>query len=579
MHAADPAAVAAGVDHAVPDDAVLDAPRRRVGPLAEVAIVAASWLIGQLVFFRSQWLSGFDRVMGDPGAARFIIYVNENWYQSLLGHASWRNPGFYFPLKGTLGLSDTLLVWQLIYAPARALGADPFLAYQLVLMALSALGFVGFYAFVRTMWRPPMALGVLGAAVFTFSNALYANANHPQLFGVLLLPAVGLLGVAALRDAGRGRRRGAVWGAGLGALAVLCIYSTYYVGFFSVLAVLIALFATVAVAPRRTWHRAVDVVRHGWATILGVVVGAIAPAALFAVTYLPALRSSGGYDLATARYFAPRASDLLNVGLGNLLWGSVVVQPLVHGTAGGPERDYAVTPLLLVASIVVAVIATWRERSSSRSAATTSYSTAVLTFTGLVLLVLPLELGSTFLWSAVAWLPGASGIRAVDRIGVVATGVLALALVDGLARLWPWLRTSVPRVVLVSAVALGATALCLEQVNISDSSMLSRSAQLAVLDSMPAPPRSCSSFFIVSAFGSQLHPARLQTTAMLLSARFGIPTLNGTSGSFPSGWGLLYPASTGYLAGVEHWVALHHLVAAGVCELDLDTKSWSTPLG
>jgi hypothetical protein len=437
--------VAEAVTHDVPGGAV------DLGRGTEAVIVASGWIVGQLVFFRAQWLSGFDRVMGDPGAARFIIYVNENWYQSLLGHASWRNPAFYHPIKNTLGLSDTFLLWQIVYTPMRALGADPFLAYQLVLVASSALGFVTFYLLVRTLWHPPIALGLLGAAVFAFSNALYANANHPQLFGVLLVPSVCLLGVAAWRAAVAHRTTGILWGAAFGALSVLVIYSTYYVGFFALLAAVIAGILALLVAPRATAASVAEVVRRGWKALLGVVLGAVLPALLFAVTFLPALHAAGGYKLRSASFFAPTLADLVNVGFGNLVWGATLVQGAVHGVAAQSERDYAVTPILLVLSVLAAVLATVREHRDAAPAGGRRYSSAVLATTGVVLLFLPVAIGGTFLWRVVYWIPGASGIRAVDRISVVASAVLVLALVDASTRLAPWLRGALSRPALVVA--------------------------------------------------------------------------------------------------------------------------------
>lgn len=552
--------------------------RRRTGPGAEAVIVAGTWLVGQLVFFREQWSSGFDRVMGDPGAARFIIYVNENWYQSLLGHAAWRTPAFYFPIKNTLGLSDTFLLWQVVYAPARALGADPFLAYQVVLVASSALGFATFYLLVRTLWRPPIALGLLGAAVFTFSNALYANVNHPQLFGVLLLPSVCLLGVAAWRAALGGDRRGVAYGAGFSALGILVLYSTYYVGYFALLAVPVAAVVALLVAPRASLASASQVVRRGWPVLIGVLVGAVLPTILFAITFLPALRSAGGYKLGSASFFAPQLPDLVNVGLGNLLWGTVLVRGTVHGTAALSERDYAVTPILLALCLLAVVLATVRERREVPRGER-RYSSAVLAVTGIVLLLVPMADGSSArtqhsLWSTVYWIPGASGIRAVDRISLVACGVLVLALVDAGAHLYPWLRKKVGAPGLAVGFALLALVLCLEQVNVSDTSLMSRRSQLALLDAAGSPPAGCASFFVETPTASAAHPARVQTTAMLLSARSGVPTLNGTSGSFPKGWHLFYPMRHGYLQSVSRWIAIKHLTGR-VCALNLDTDRWS----
>jgi len=566
--------VAEAVTYDAPLAAPASAATRRIGTGGEALLVAGGWLVGQFVFFRAQWSSGFDRIMGDPGAARFIIYVNENWYQSLLGHASWRNPAFYYPIKNTLGLSDTFLLWQVVYTPARALGADPFLAYQLVLLASSALGFATFYVLVRTLWRPPIALGLVGAAVFAFSNALYLNVNHPQLFGVLLLPSVCLLGVAAWRSARRGGAGGMAWGAAFGALGVLVIYSTYYVGFFGLIAAAIAAVVALIVAPRATIASVGDAVRGGWKVLVGVLLGAVLPAILFAVTYLPALHAAGGYKLQSAYYFRANLEDLVNVGVGNLLWGSTLVHGVVHGTAALSERDYAVTPILLVLSLLAVVVATVRERRAAAPPSGRRYSAAVLAVTGVVLLLVPMAVGSTFLWRAVYWIPGASGIRAVDRISIVASGVLVLALVDAGTRLAPWLRSTMPGPAFAVCVAALAIVLCLEQVNVTSSSQMSRRAQVALLASAPTPSRACRAFFVETRTASAAHPARVQTTAMLLSERFAIPTLNGTSGSFPKGWRLFYPMRSGYLAGVRYWVAVKHITGR-VCALNLDTDRWT----
>jgi len=566
------------VAEAGPRDAVHDADgpdhpvARRPGRALEVALVCGTWLAGQLVFFRSQWLSGFDRSMGDAGAARFIVYVNENWYQALLGHASWKNPAFYYPLRSTLGLSDTFLLWQVVYAPARALGADPFLAYQLSLVFASAVGFATFYLLVRALWRPPVALGLLGATLFTFPNALYVNANHPQLFGVLLLPAPLLCFLGAWRLATRRRPAGIALGALAGALGVLVAYSTYYAGFFAALAVVVVLVLSVAVAPSAL-RRVVAALRAGgWKAVAGAIGGAVLPGALFLDTFLPALHAAGGYQLGAAKFFAPTLPDLVNVGTGNLLWGSALGH-LLHGTAAGPERDYSVTPILLVTTLVAVVAATVLERRAQPGGAGWRYSSAVLATSALLLLLSPMVVGSAFLWRAVYWIPGASGIRAIDRIAVVASSLLVLALVDAGTRVWPWCTRRVPRGALVTGAVVLAALICLEQVNVADSSQLSRRTQTALLDAVPAPPPSCTAFFVETARGSTTHPARVQTTAMLLSVRFGVPTLNGTSGSFPPGWHLFYPTRPHYLANVRAWVHAHH-IAGQVCALDLDTDRW-----
>jgi len=229
-----------------------------------------------------------------------------------------------------------------------------------------------------------------------------------------------------------------------------------------------------------------------------------------------------------------------------------------------------------VLSLLATLVASLREHRDVAPPEGRRYSSAVLAATGCILLLVPMAIGGTFLWQAVYWIPGASGIRAVDRVSVVACGVLVLAMVDAVARLAPWLRASLPRPALVAGFCALAVVLCLEQVNVTDSSQMSRRAQLALLAAPKTPPRRCTSFFVETKTAPAGHPARVQTTAMLLSARYGIPTLNGTSGSLPRGFRLFYPPWSGrqYLEGVAYWVGLKHITGT-VCALNLNTSRWS----
>ena len=55
------------------------------------------------------------------------------------------SPNFFFPAKGTLGYSDTLVLNQIFYAPLRAIGLDSFLAFEWTLSLLSLVGFAALF--------------------------------------------------------------------------------------------------------------------------------------------------------------------------------------------------------------------------------------------------------------------------------------------------------------------------------------------------------------------------------------------------------------------------------------------------
>ena len=72
-------------------------------------------------FFGSTIWSGFRLSSGDEGDATLIAFLHEHVYQSLLGHASLRNPQFFYPTPGVLGYTDAFLLNQIFYAPLRFL--------------------------------------------------------------------------------------------------------------------------------------------------------------------------------------------------------------------------------------------------------------------------------------------------------------------------------------------------------------------------------------------------------------------------------------------------------------------------
>ena len=51
-------------------------------------VVAMWWMLGALVYFRRSFFTGFDKVMGDDGDGRLIVYIHEHWLRVFRGNAS-----------------------------------------------------------------------------------------------------------------------------------------------------------------------------------------------------------------------------------------------------------------------------------------------------------------------------------------------------------------------------------------------------------------------------------------------------------------------------------------------------------
>jgi hypothetical protein len=536
--------------------------------------VFGAWLLGALVFFYAEWSTGFNRVMGNVGDGRLAIYLNEEWFVVLKGSQPWKSPPFFSPVKGALGYTDTFFLYQIFFAPFRALGADPFLGQQLTIIALSLVAFVCFVALARGMFRAPLFIAVVGALVFTFANNIALHAGSMQIFGIYLAPPIGLLAFWSWRRRFDRPVTSVLGAVCAGALYGLFLFSTYYAAWLALLAVGIVVVLVVLFNPRdavRGWRTAFQT---GWRTLLGGVIGAGVGIIPFVLTYLPVVHQFGtrNYDQAIKDY-APAVSQIWSPGHENFLWDYLFHYPYPAPRSMAVGSSYALTPLLsvtMVAGIAVIVFAVFTHRAGMNR---TLRLTLALCCTAIILSILPLTTSAGSLWIIVWHLPGASGIRAVARVGLATDLVAAFALV-GLAteamHHWPRLRQR------SGLRTLAVIVLCLivvEQAQGTFSSKLWRNEQLAILASVRAAPANCRSFYVTAPPPAKMAlQSTVQTEAMLISQQLGLPTVNGYSGETPPGWHFPDANAGSYLGMVRRWVQSHHL--RDVCQLNIDDMEW-----
>jgi len=547
-------------------------------------MVLVVWFAGALVFFRAQWRSGWNLMMGNDGDPRLVVYLNEHWFQVFHGQASWLNPGFFYPVKGLLGWSDTFFLYQVFYGPLRLLGADPFLAMQLTIVLLSLVGFASFFALVRLGFGSGRVVALALALAFTFSNTLWLHAGSFQDNGVWLVPLVALCGLAAWRAAGEGRRlRAGLLGFACGGLAIMFLYTTFYVGYFSFLAALILLIVALVVGRARFVRAAVGGVATRWRAVVAAVAGFGIGLWPFILTYLSAQRSTPSNNYAIAVAYAGRIPDVINIGSGNVLWSSLIHSVIPRVNLQSYELTYAPTPALWLAALgggLLCALWLWTGRATDPAAARTA---VVLAITTLIMAGVGLHSRPVTMWAAIHHLPGAKALRAIDRAQIV-TGYLAFLTVAAAAtevfQRLSWSRArhyesgrAGRRWLLYPSMAL----LCLvvvEQWNTADTSMVSRRTQNALLASVRPAPSGCRTFFVVDSQNSRMPFFEYQIDAMLISQKLRLPTINGYTAHNPPAWNLERPGDPAYLDSVQSWLTQNRL-SGGVCKLDLAGMNWS----
>src|SRR5207344_1847949 len=89
------------------------------------------------VFYRDLIASGFDKIPGDDGDSLLNLHVLEHWRQWLFrGHGAWLSLSNLFPLTNTLGYTDSLFLFGVLFGVIRALSIDLLTAYQCTLLVV-----------------------------------------------------------------------------------------------------------------------------------------------------------------------------------------------------------------------------------------------------------------------------------------------------------------------------------------------------------------------------------------------------------------------------------------------------------
>ena len=101
--------------------------------------------------FRAQLGSGFGVTFGDRFDGFIAIAIQDHWFAVLSGAAPVATVPWFAGTDRSLGFNDNYLLHGLGYSAARAAGADPFLAAELVNIALLASLYAALVAAARAL--------------------------------------------------------------------------------------------------------------------------------------------------------------------------------------------------------------------------------------------------------------------------------------------------------------------------------------------------------------------------------------------------------------------------------------------
>jgi hypothetical protein len=444
-------------------------------------------------------------MQNDLGDTRLELYILEHSYRWLAGvpaHAQFWNPPIFFPEKNAAAFTDLLLGAAPVYWLIRALGFLPDTSFQLWMLGMALLNFAAFYLWLRRGLNFRGDSSLIGAFVFAFGSPRAAQASHPQLlphfFSVLALVALTEL----FKNARSPKAPG--WIAAFAACLVLEFYAAFYLGWFLVLGLGVALviaYLDPKARPslRTAWER------QPWAWI-----GALAGAALallpMALHYLEAARRVGFRHY--SEVFPPRIQAWLYQGEGLYAWQMKVKAFSMLSI----EQRLSIGWI----SLALAIIGL-RRFSRKKPWARIALATAAI----LILATTEVYPGVTPWRLLFHVLPGAKAIRALSRIGLLLLipAGLGVAAYFEQSRKKGWALAALAALVIVEQIQPGQSYDKLQ-------------ARWRADHIAQAIPENCPAFYF-AALGP-LPDYIYQLDAMWAGLERGIPTLNGYSGTAPS---------------------------------------------
>jgi hypothetical protein len=134
--------------------------------------------------------TGFTKIIGDLGDARFNNYILEHGHKFLHGEIRnfWNAPMMY-PYKNVIAFSDNLLGTMPIYSVFRDLGCDRETAFQCWVLSLFTLNFI-FCFITLKKWCGNSIIAATAAYIFAFGIYNTGHFQHIQVLPKFIAPLV-----------------------------------------------------------------------------------------------------------------------------------------------------------------------------------------------------------------------------------------------------------------------------------------------------------------------------------------------------------------------------------------------------
>lgn len=546
-------------------------------PANKYTVLLCVSLLCLLEFFSFQKMIGTDALFGDLGDGRLTNLVAEHWFHFFKGEAAFADLGTLYPAENTLAYSDMLLGFGILHTLLRFAGLNMYLAYKYTILLVHAVGTFSTYYLLRRVLDTNNIWALFGSIAFSFSDSIISALVHTQLAAFCLLPIVSVFVIRFFQNL-KCRKKRNLYAYSAITVIVLILYTSWYTAFFLALFAVITLLTGMAVLAvnqisiKKTLSDLFHILQWDLAGYILVSVLLVLP---FIFLELPIMKMAGGYDFSGLSIYMPEPIDVIHVSGSNWLLGRWMRESAIfQGKSSEVKAGFSIVLLLaFLGSFITLFIKGRREKNR---AITGKIIMIIISISIIVGILIMLKYGNGFSpWKYVySFFPGAKAIRAVGRGLLFLSFPMAIVTAVMLNELdADSLMSKKQPILSVVGKFLLVIALVLTEINtVGPMSAWNAEDSFKRVESVSEPPEDCKSFFLSNPLSTLTEPY-LQTDAWEIADYLNLKTINGYSGTFPTGWGGIWNIRSDiYKNAVWKWIDDHQI--ENVYEYDQTANAW-----
>jgi hypothetical protein len=512
------------------------------------------------LFFFKQFNSNFLLISGDhyDGVASAIL--TSHWDSFFSGFSKWNTQFFFYPIKNSIGYTDSFFINGLFASIFRIFNLDIFLSFEFSNIIIKSLGFISMYYLLCKFYKSYL-INICLASTFTlYSPGIMAG--HPQLYTVAFAPFLTLLLLKAIKFFKNNKKKSIIFFTIAFLFLGMWLMTNFYMSFYYLLFLLFVLILFLITFKKL--NKILFFLNKNKIYLFFIILIGFLTIIPFLITYLPIYKETNGFSLIENFEYTQKPFDLINFGEGSLLWGNFYSYIKLNYKIFQDGEHIVGYPfffllLFLIGGINVCLIIKKNLKEKL---------IFILFLSSIFFLFLVTRFGSFSLWITLCKIiPGASSARVAARIFIFLTFPMTIIIASYLNVLQSYFNNKF----LIFIICI---ALIFEQFNTKPYVFLNRLISLNTVNNISKEYKNCETFFLVNPAGWEGHSYyEASVPAMLIAESLHIPTLLGISSASVKDYNLYYTPDKEFETRVINYAKKHQVT--NLCKYDLKENKWS----